>query len=82
MAVEAPRGVLIHSYSIDEKGKVTGANIITPTAMNYSNIEADVHAMIPQLKGKSPEEAELQLNMLLRAYDPCISCSVHYIEVG
>jgi len=81
-AVEAPRGVLIHGYSIDEKGKVTGANVITPTAMNYSNIEADVHAMIPQLEGKSPEETELLLNMLIRAYDPCISCSVHYIRVS
>ncbi|MFX1575649.1 MAG: Ni/Fe hydrogenase subunit alpha [Promethearchaeota archaeon] len=80
-AVEAPRGLLIHDYSIDEKGKVTAANVITPTAMNYSNIEADVHALIRQLQGKSHEETELQLNMLIRAYDPCISCSVHYLQV-
>ncbi len=80
-AVEAPRGLLIHEYSVDEKGKVIGANVITPTAMNYTNIEADVKAMLPQLKGKSREECELQLNMLVRAYDPCISCSVHYICV-
>jgi coenzyme F420-reducing hydrogenase alpha subunit len=81
-AVEAPRGVLIHGYSIDEKGKVIGANVITPTAMNYANIEADVHAMLPQLEGISPDKAQLHLNMLIRAYDPCISCSVHYIRLG
>ena len=80
-AVEAPRGVLIHGYTIDEKGKVTAANVITPTAMNYANIEADVFTMLPQLKGKTPEESELLLNMLIRAYDPCISCSVHYVQV-
>ncbi|MFX1509332.1 MAG: Ni/Fe hydrogenase subunit alpha [Promethearchaeota archaeon] len=80
-AVEAPRGLLIHEYSIDEKGKVIGANVITPTAMNYTNIESDVKALLPQLKGKSSKESELQLNMLIRAYDPCISCSVHYIQI-
>jgi sulfhydrogenase subunit alpha len=80
-AVEAPRGVLIHDYSIDEKGKVAAANVITPTAMNYSNIESDVQFMIPQLEQESFEKAELQLNMLIRAYDPCISCSVHYLRV-
>lgn len=79
-AIEAPRGVLIHQYSIDAKGKITGANIITPTAMNYANIEADIHALLPQLEKLSKEQAELRLNMLIRAYDPCISCSVHYIR--
>jgi coenzyme F420-reducing hydrogenase alpha subunit len=80
IAVEAPRGVLIHQYSFDARGKVTAANVITPTAMNYANIEADVHALVPKLRKQSSEEAELLLNMLIRAYDPCISCSVHYLH--
>ncbi|MFX1562728.1 MAG: Ni/Fe hydrogenase subunit alpha [Promethearchaeota archaeon] len=80
-AVEAPRGVLVHKYSFDASGKVTSADVITPTAMNYANIEADVYSLIPQLKGLSKEEAELRLNMLIRAYDPCISCSVHFLKV-
>ncbi len=79
--VEAPRGVLAHRYSIDANGKVTAADVITPTAMNYANIEADVHSLIPQLKELSHEEAELRLNMLIRAYDPCISCSVHFLQL-
>ncbi len=80
IAVEAPRGVLIHKYSFDARGKVTAANVITPTAMNFANIEADVRALVPKLQEGSLEEAELLLNMLIRAYDPCISCSVHYIH--
>jgi coenzyme F420-reducing hydrogenase alpha subunit len=80
-AVEAPRGVLIHRYSIDASGRVTGADVITPTAMNYANIEADAQALVPQLTSLSKEEAELRVNMLLRAYDPCISCSVHFVRV-
>jgi coenzyme F420-reducing hydrogenase alpha subunit len=79
-AVEAPRGVLIHKYSINTQGKVLAADVITPTAMNYANIEADVQALIPGLRELSKEEAELRLNMLIRAYDPCISCSVHFIQ--
>ncbi|MFX0168669.1 MAG: Ni/Fe hydrogenase subunit alpha [Candidatus Hodarchaeota archaeon] len=79
-AVEAPRGVLIHSYSFNAQGKVQAADVITPTAMNYANIEADVYALVPELSELSKEEAELRLNMLIRAYDPCISCSVHYLR--
>jgi sulfhydrogenase subunit alpha len=80
-AVEAPRGVLIHRYSFDSAGLVTDADVITPTAMNYANIEADVHSLIPQLKELPTEKAELLLNMLVRAYDPCISCSVHFLHL-
>jgi coenzyme F420-reducing hydrogenase alpha subunit len=79
-AVEAPRGVLIHRYAFDARGKVTSADVITPTAMNYANIEADIRALGPTLQELPKEEAELKLNMLIRAYDPCISCSVHYLR--
>lgn len=79
-AVEAPRGVLIHQYRLNARGKVLAADVITPTAMNYANIEADVRALAPELLELSKEEAELRLNMLIRAYDPCISCSVHYVQ--
>ncbi len=79
-AVEAPRGVLIHRYSFNARGKVTSTDVITPTAMNYANIEADVRALTPKLQELSKEDAELRLNMLIRAYDPCISCSVHLVR--
>jgi len=80
-AVEAPRGVLVHRYSIDASGRITGCDVITPTAMNYANIEADVRAMLPQIMELPREQALLRLNMLVRAYDPCISCSVHLIRL-
>jgi sulfhydrogenase subunit alpha len=81
VAVEAPRGLLVHRYSIDASGKVTAADVITPTAMNYANIEADAYAMVPQLTSLTHDAAELRVNMLLRAYDPCISCSVHFVRL-
>ena len=80
-AVEAPRGLLIHDYTYDEKGKVTKANLIIPTNMNYANIEKDLEAFVPQIIEKSEDEIKLGCEMLIRAYDPCISCSTHFLNV-
>ncbi len=80
-AVEVPRGTLYHDYSYDKEGKVTRANCIIPTNQNLANIEEDLRALVPQILDKSKEEITLLLEMLVRAYDPCISCSTHLLEV-
>jgi len=80
-AVEAPRGLLFHDYTYDAGGKVTDANCIIPTGQNIANIEADMRAVAPGLVALPREEAELKLKMLVRAYDPCISCATHSIDV-
>lgn len=76
-AVEAPRGTLFHEYEYDGKGKCTAANMVIPTAQNLANLEADLNALLPSLAGLNKERTSLQLEMLARAYDPCISCSSH-----
>jgi len=82
--VEVPRGTLVHHYEYDDKGIVTGANLVIPTNQNMANIEADFRAWIPQMvkAGKSQDEISHALEMLVRAYDPCISCSAHLVEVN
>jgi sulfhydrogenase subunit alpha len=80
-AVEVPRGILIHQYWIGEDGKLTGANCIIPTNQNVANIEADFRALVPQIMDKPVDAMRLDLEMLVRAYDPCISCSVHVLKV-
>ena len=74
---EAPRGLLIHDYIFDEDLKISKANIITPTVFNQYKIETDCKDLIPIIRNESKDEIKLKLNMLVRAYDPCISCSVH-----
>jgi coenzyme F420-reducing hydrogenase alpha subunit len=74
---EAPRGVLYHRYKIDRRGLVEEADIVTPTAHNANNIERDLWEYIPAMKGLPLEKITLRCEMLIRAYDPCISCSVH-----
>ncbi len=79
--VEAPRGLLIHDYTYDGEGKIEKANLIIPTNQNYANIEKDMEALVPTVIDKSEDEIKLACEMLIRAYDPCISCSTHFLNV-
>jgi coenzyme F420-reducing hydrogenase alpha subunit len=79
---EVPRGMLIHHYQINEDGNMTGANCIIPTNQNLANLEADMKALVPTILDKPVEAMQLDLEMLVRAYDPCISCSVHVLKLG
>jgi coenzyme F420-reducing hydrogenase alpha subunit len=81
-AIEVPRGILFHDYTYNEKGICTKANCIIPTNQNHGNIELDMKALLPQILEKTEKEIELNLEMLVRAYDPCISCSTHYLTVN
>jgi len=80
-AVEVPRGILFHDYTYNAKGVCTKANCVIPTNQNHANIELDMQAFVPKLLDKTEKEIELSLEMLVRAYDPCISCSTHYVQV-
>ena len=80
-AVEAPRGLLIHDYTYDSDGKIEKANLIIPTGMNYINIENDLNALVPDIIDKPEDEIRLACEMMIRAYDPCISCSTHFLNV-
>lgn len=82
-AVEVPRGILFHEYSYDFNGFCTGADCIIPTGQNHANIQADFDVLLPWLlaQEKSQDEMRLAFEMLVRAYDPCISCSTHHLDV-
>jgi len=80
-AVEVPRGILFHNYEIDGKGKIINADCVIPTGQNCNNIEQDMKKMIPEILDKSDSEITLRMEMLVRAYDPCISCSAHFLDV-
>ena len=82
-ATEVPRGILFHEYGYDEEGMCQGGNCIIPTNQNHANIQHDFEKLVPELvaQDKSEKEMELGLEMLVRSYDPCISCSTHYLDV-
>lgn len=76
---EAPRGCLFHALELDADGTVLDASIITPTAQNIANLEADMSKLAEMLlaQGADDELIQLRIEELVRAYDPCLSCSVH-----
>ncbi|HUS73620.1 MAG TPA: Ni/Fe hydrogenase subunit alpha [Sedimentisphaerales bacterium] len=81
-AVEAPRGTLYHSYSFDKTGRLTKADVITPTAQNLANIEKDLRVSVENLINEPKEYLGSKLEMVVRAYDPCISCAVHLLKIN
>lgn len=78
-AVEVPRGILYHRYDFDAKGRITAADCVIPTSQNHANIQHDLQQLADESARSGLSEAEIErlAAMLVRAYDPCISCSVH-----
>ena len=81
-AVEVPRGTLYHEYGIDKQGRITEANLIIPTGQNLANLERDMWALAPHVVPEGTAKAQKAMEMLVRAYDPCISCSTHVIDLN
>lgn len=85
--VEAPRGTLFHHYWTNDEGLLTRVNCMIATGQNVRTIELGVRAkaqeLLPELLKPTPDNLEAlnSLEVLVRAYDPCISCSVHMIEL-
>lgn len=79
--VEAPRGSLYHEYTINKNGIVENANCIIPTAQNLAIIEDDLRNFVPAILNRPKEEITRGIESLVRAYDPCISCSTHIMDV-
>jgi len=81
--VEAPRGTLYHKAIIDSTGKVVSGDIIVPTGQNQINIEVDLKRLLEKILPDNPSEDTIQLELekLIRAYDPCMSCASHFLTI-
>ncbi len=80
-ATEAPRGLLYHRYRINDRGLVEFARIIPPTAQNYHRMEDDLKAILPGVLDQSEAAIAQVCEKLIRTYDPCISCSTHFVKL-
>jgi coenzyme F420-reducing hydrogenase alpha subunit len=80
-ATEAPRGILYHHYRINKEGKVTYVNIITPTTQNVKNMEVTLKQLFLSKISLSRKKLIHEMEKLIRAYDPCFSCSAHFLEL-
>ena len=78
---EAPRGLLWHTYRIDEGGTILHARIVPPTSQNQSRIEEDLTACVERFADLSDDELQIRCEQTIRNYDPCISCSTHFLKL-
>lgn len=78
-AVEVPRGILYHAYEFDATGHIIRCDCVIPTSQNHANIQHDLSALAGKFAAEGMQDRNLELlaEMLVRSYDPCISCSVH-----
>ncbi|ORV47656.1 dehydrogenase [Mycobacterium europaeum] len=78
---EAPRGLLYHRYDIDHGGLVSAATIIPPTSQNQAAIEADLARVVSDNLALDDAALTALCERVIRSYDPCISCSAHFLTL-
>ena len=80
-ATEAPRGLLYHRYEIDNAGVIKTARIVAPTSQNQKVMENDLAAFVPKNLNLSHDDLTWKCEQAIRNYDPCISCSCHFLKL-
>jgi coenzyme F420-reducing hydrogenase alpha subunit len=80
-ATEAPRGLIYHRYCIGDDGLIAEAKIVPPTSQNQGQIENDLRAYVPRVVAFDDVIATRKCEHMIRNYDPCISCSTHFLDM-
>ena len=76
--IEAPRGILVHDYTADADGRLTGANLVVATQNNYDAIDGAVTSAAQALYDRHSDEGFLNgLEFVIRCFDPCLACATH-----
>lgn len=78
---EAPRGICLHRYKIDSGGSITDAQIVPPTSQNQPTIEQDLRSFVTENMNLPDDELQWKCEQAIRNYDPCISCSCHFLKL-
>jgi coenzyme F420-reducing hydrogenase alpha subunit len=78
---EAPRGTIYHRYDVAADGSILEAKIVPPTSQNLRHMERDLRGFLPEALGRPDDELTRLCEMVVRNYDPCISCATHFLRV-
>lgn len=80
--VEAPRGTLYYLVDVDKDGVITHGDIVVPTGQNQINIEQDIKTLVEQNLDLPKAQIQTEIEKLIRAYDPCMSCASHFLTIN
>jgi coenzyme F420-reducing hydrogenase alpha subunit len=78
---EAPRGTIYHRYDVAEDGTILEAKIVPPTSQNLRHMERDLREFLPGVLDRPDDELTRLAEMVVRNYDPCISCATHFLTL-
>ncbi|MCA9797846.1 MAG: nickel-dependent hydrogenase large subunit, partial [Candidatus Eremiobacteraeota bacterium] len=78
---EAPRGICWHRYEFEPDGAIRTARIVPPTSQNQPSIEADLLTVATSMVEESDDAIRDRCEQAIRNYDPCISCSAHFLDL-
>ncbi|MEU8307322.1 nickel-dependent hydrogenase large subunit [Actinomadura sp. NPDC048955] len=78
---EAPRGLLYHRYDLGPDGLIRAARIVPPTSQNQAAIEDDLRRFVAARLHLDDEALTRRCEQAIRNYDPCISCSTHFLDL-
>jgi coenzyme F420-reducing hydrogenase alpha subunit len=73
--------LIYHRYRIDDQGKIELAKIVPPTSQNQRQIELDLIDWLPRVLSADDQRTADECERLIRSYDPCISCSTHFLKL-
>ncbi len=79
--IEAPRGTLYHKVELTTNATIKHATIIVPTGQNQIGIERSIHDYVADHIDDSKESLQLEIEKIIRAYDPCMSCATHFLKL-
>lgn len=80
--IEAPRGTLYYKTTVNKTGKIEKSTVVVPTAQNQINIEKDIAKLVQENMDMQKAKLENEIEKLVRAYDPCLSCASHFLKVN
>jgi len=80
--VEAPRGTLYYLVKVDKNGVIKHGDIVVPTGQNQINIELDIKALVEAHLSWPKKKLQSEIEKLIRAYDPCMSCASHFLKIN
>jgi coenzyme F420-reducing hydrogenase alpha subunit len=79
--IEAPRGTLCHRVELTEAGTIKTSEVIVPTGQNQIGIERAIGDYVQAHISASKEELTIDIQKIIRAYDPCMSCATHFLKI-
>jgi coenzyme F420-reducing hydrogenase alpha subunit len=80
--IEAPRGTLYYAVNLDKDGKIVYGNLVIPTAQNQIKMENDIRTLVNQNLNKDKSFIQHEIEKLIRAFDPCMTCATHFLKVN